>query len=134
MDYRRLIIGFLLLGLLSCSSEKRACYDANSRDVLRSARYEAAEYRGQIIRTIETSEAEPTYSFEYRNEKNQMIVKVESEEYCGYIIVDVETEDDLSSKLQNNKGYSGAVLQGFRYSNNQGVLSYIGLEAIAMLE
>jgi hypothetical protein len=130
MDYRRLIIGLCFLGWMACSNERQACFETNARDVLRSGKYESPEYRGLIIRTIENSSETPTYSFAFRNDKNELVIRAESEMYCGYLILIVENEDENSKKLQNNSGYAGSVLQGLEFSNNNGILKYISLEAI----
>lgn len=130
MDYRRLVIGLLFFGLLGCSTEQQACFDSNSRDILRSGKYESPEYRGLIIRTIENSDALVSFSFAFRNDKRELVVRAESEMYCGYLILIVENEDENSKKLQNNSGYAGSVLQGLEFSNNNGIVKYISLEAI----
>lgn len=124
MDIRRsliLSIGSLtLLTVLSCETGSGnhidACIESNSNETLRSDNYEDVMYQNVLLAMLEVNLGKVKYYFENRNKANQIVLKAEGPDFCGFLLVEVKDEDDISSKLQNKSGYSGAEVEKFEFT------------------
>lgn len=122
MDLRRMmtrVLGILLLSIsmFSCSSNNTVeeCLASNTNDILLKGEFDRPEYQNVMLANIEVYSQKVHYFFHRRNEHGQIVLKAVGPDFCGYLNVDVEKEDAITEKLQNNSGYSGAELEKFQF-------------------
>ena len=107
-----------------------SCYESNTDPILAKGEVQSEEYRNTMLAYLESYGDKTRYYFEERNEKNELVVKAEGPDFCGFMLVEVTQEDAMSTKLQNNKGYSSAELLGLHYRMEDNRAYWLEVEAI----
>lgn len=119
---------FALAVITSCQNEF-GCPDIQDNEILTKNPPSSDIYQNELARLIHEDTHEVDYYFT-RREEGYLVVNAYGWGYCGELHLLLPAEDDLSKKLQNDKGYSGARLNGLQVSFEGQRLVYKGLTNI----
>ncbi|MEK7257788.1 MAG: hypothetical protein AAB316_23725 [Bacteroidota bacterium] len=101
--------------LLSCNSPGANCEQTNP--ILRQNEPRSETYQTELRRLIDDHPHEVEFYFEGRDSiggKSFLVVNAVGEDFCGKLWTLVKTDDRFTAILQNNSGYRGARLEGFK--------------------
>ena len=122
------LLFFAFAIMTSCQNEF-GCPDIQDNEILTKNQPQSDTYQHELARLIHEDTREVDYYFTKR-EEGYLVVNVYGWGYCGELHLLISEEDDLSKKLQNEKGYSGAKLKGLEVSYANKRLTYQGMGSI----
>jgi hypothetical protein len=113
---------FVVFAALACqpnTSSNEACRAANTDKTLLKGEVKEPTYQNILLAFIEQAGLEKVrYYFERRGAKGRLILRCEGPDFCGWLIVEVPKEDDITSRLQNESGYGGAEIEKLEFTQD----------------
>ena len=106
-------VSIILFTFLIASCNQPGCKNSNA--ILNQNEANSWAYQNELMRLIEENPNEVAYYFDRRLDMggdSYIVMNCYGQDFCGELKTRQVTKNLESFKLQNNKGYSGAKLEG----------------------